>query len=282
MSTFKEAIQSGLEEYLQALTRALEGLTPTEIRWQATSHTNHIAWLVWHMARVEDGWVSRLRRGPTVWQADGWAARFHMDPTGSGGAGHTMEEVRAMPEIPLPDLMAYFDAVRAVTRQYLEQATDADLSREYPRARGGVVFLAAHRYSWCGVPPRARGCGHGELDRGAHPGRGESTHGTGGLTAGYDAWAGRLKHGANGVPGYRSRVSSGMHHLTPWEVAGDLSAVEAMPKAIGGEASSFVSSQHLTFVRPLIAKKRNEALWTSTERLSQRNDNAFRAANITE
>jgi hypothetical protein len=101
-------------------------------------------------------------------------------------------------------------------------------------------------------------------------------------TAGYDAWAGRLKHGANGVPGYRSRVSSGMHHLTPWEVAGDLSAVEAMPKAIGGEASSFVSSQHLTFVRPLIAKKRNEALWTSTERLSQRNDNAFRAANITE
>src|SRR6516165_7332419 len=69
MSTFKEAIQSGLEEYLQALTRAIEGLTPTEIRWQATPHTNHIAWLVWHMARVEDGWVSLLRRAPTVWQA---------------------------------------------------------------------------------------------------------------------------------------------------------------------------------------------------------------------
>jgi uncharacterized damage-inducible protein DinB len=136
MSTFKEVIQSGLEEYLQALKRALEGLTPTEIRWQATPHTNHIAWLVWHMARVEDGWVSRLRRGPTVWQADGWAARFHMDPT-SGGAGQTMEEVRTMPEIPLPDLMAYFDAVRAVTRHYLEQATEADLAQEYPHPRVG-------------------------------------------------------------------------------------------------------------------------------------------------
>jgi hypothetical protein len=33
MSTFKEAIQSGLEEYLQALKRAIEGLTLTEIRW---------------------------------------------------------------------------------------------------------------------------------------------------------------------------------------------------------------------------------------------------------
>jgi uncharacterized damage-inducible protein DinB len=136
MSTFKAAIQSDLEEYLQALTRAIEGLTPTEIRWQATPHTNHIAWLVWHMARVEDGWVSRLRRGPPVWQADGWATRFHMDPT-SGGAGQTIAEVRAMPEIPLPDLMAYFDAVRAVTRHYLEQATEADLAQEYPHPRVG-------------------------------------------------------------------------------------------------------------------------------------------------
>jgi hypothetical protein len=136
MSTFKEAIQSGLEEYLQALTRAIEGLTPTEIRWQPTPHTNHIAaWLVWHIARVEDGWVSRLRRRPAVWQADGWAARFHMDPT-SSGAGQTMEEVRAMPEIPMPDLMAYFDAVRAVTRHYLEQATEADLAQEYPHPLG--------------------------------------------------------------------------------------------------------------------------------------------------
>jgi uncharacterized damage-inducible protein DinB len=136
MSTFKEAIQSGLEEYLQGLKRAIEGLTPTEIRWQPTPHTNHIAWLVWHMARVEDGWVSRLRRRPTVWQADGWADRFHMDPA-SSGAGQTMEEVRAMPEISLPDLMAYFDAVRAVTRHYLEQAPEADLAQEYPHPRVG-------------------------------------------------------------------------------------------------------------------------------------------------
>ena len=44
-----------------------------------------------------------------------------------------------MPEIPLTDLLAYFDAVRAVTRPYLAQATDTDLSREYPLPRGGTV-----------------------------------------------------------------------------------------------------------------------------------------------
>ena len=29
------------------------------------------------------------------------------------------------------DLMAYYEAVRAVTRQYLDQATEADLARTY-------------------------------------------------------------------------------------------------------------------------------------------------------
>jgi uncharacterized damage-inducible protein DinB len=137
MSAFKEAIQSGLEEYMRELKRAIEGLTPAEIRWQPTLHTNHIAWLVWHIARVEDGWVSRLRRHPAVWQADGWANCFHMDPA-SSGAGQTMDEVRSMPEIPLTDLMAYFDAVRVVTCHYLEQATDADLSQEYQHPRVGL------------------------------------------------------------------------------------------------------------------------------------------------
>jgi hypothetical protein len=61
-----------------------------------------------------------------------------MDPE-STGFGQTMEEVRAMPELPLLDLMAYFDAVRAVTRQYLDEATDADLLREYNHPHLGAL-----------------------------------------------------------------------------------------------------------------------------------------------
>jgi uncharacterized damage-inducible protein DinB len=139
MSTFKEAIRSGLGEYLQELRHAIEGLTPTEARWHPTVHTNHIAWIVWHMARVEDRWVGQYLGGTTeVWIADGWADRFNMNPE-SHGYGQTMEDVRAMPDIPLTDLMAYFDAVRAVTQRCLDQATDADLSREYHHPRLGVI-----------------------------------------------------------------------------------------------------------------------------------------------
>ena len=100
-----------------------------------------------------------------------------------------MEEVRAMPEIPLPDLMAYFDAVRAVTRHYLEQATEADLAQEYSHPRLGPLTG-----TWI--------VGHILVE-------GDSTRRPSGLTAGYDAWDGCLKQGANGVPGSRSRASSG-------------------------------------------------------------------------
>ena len=139
MNSFKEAIRSGVEEYLQVLERAIEGLTPAEAYWQPTIHTNHIAWLVWHMARVEDRWVNLiLRETSEVWKADGWADRFKMSPESSGG-GQTMEEVWAMPDIPLADLMAYFKAVRAKTRQYLDQVTDADLLKEHRHPRLGLV-----------------------------------------------------------------------------------------------------------------------------------------------
>ena len=55
MSTFKEALRSGLEEYLERLQVAIEGLTPAEVRWQPTMNTNPIAWMVWHMARSCSG-----------------------------------------------------------------------------------------------------------------------------------------------------------------------------------------------------------------------------------
>jgi uncharacterized damage-inducible protein DinB len=61
-----------------------------------------------------------------------------MDPE-SVGFGQTMEDVRAMPDIPLIDLMAYFESVRAVTFGWLDQATDADLSKEHHHPRLGTV-----------------------------------------------------------------------------------------------------------------------------------------------
>jgi hypothetical protein len=138
MNALHEAIWRALEADLHALQRAMAGLTPVEARWQPTLHTPPMAWVVWHMARTEDRWVNQYLRGTTeVWRAEGWADRFRMAPE-PHGFGQTSEEVRAMPEIPLTDLMAYGDAVHVVTRPYLDHATDADLMRTSQHPRMGT------------------------------------------------------------------------------------------------------------------------------------------------
>ena len=79
-----------------------------------------------------------------------------------------------MPEIPLSDLMVYFDAVRLVTRENLDQATDNDLFVVYQKPG----------------PKSLR-----DVDFGTYPPRGESTHGPGGNDPGHDAGAWRVMPG---------------------------------------------------------------------------------------
>ena len=52
MPDFKDAVRSGLIEYMEGLEKALDGLTDNELRYQPALHANFIEWIVWHMARV--------------------------------------------------------------------------------------------------------------------------------------------------------------------------------------------------------------------------------------
>ncbi len=60
MKNFKDAIISGLDEYLEALLKALDNLNSHELRWQPSLESNNIIYLVWHMARVEDNWINKV------------------------------------------------------------------------------------------------------------------------------------------------------------------------------------------------------------------------------
>jgi uncharacterized damage-inducible protein DinB len=131
LADFKDAIKSGLEEYLDALKKAVDGLTPAELRWQPTLASNSISWIVWHMARVEDRWLNRVLRSDVErWIRDGWHEKFGMSKE-AHGYGETETEVRAMPEVAMSDLLTYFDAVRQSTLAYLERMTSADIEASY-------------------------------------------------------------------------------------------------------------------------------------------------------
>ena len=135
MTDFKDAIKSGLAEYMAGLKKAVDGLTPAELRWQPTLASNPISWIVWHMARVEDRWVNRvLRGGVELWISDGWQEKFGMSAE-AHGYGETADQVRAMPDVAMSDLLDYFDAVRQSTLAHLEQMTPVELETTYPHPR---------------------------------------------------------------------------------------------------------------------------------------------------
>ena len=92
----------------------------------------HIAWLVWHIARVQDANFSGLLERPQLWIAERWHERFNMAPDPRDyGSGHrqTREQVEAFTITDKDLLLAYLDAVFAQTQSYLSTVKNADLNR---------------------------------------------------------------------------------------------------------------------------------------------------------
>ena len=140
MSGFKGALKSGMTEYLTELKSRLEGLSDAELRWQATLESNSIVWLVWHMAKVEDGWINvSIAGGESVWDSDGWAEKTGIDIAGNG-YGQTADELSAFPVVSVTDLIEYFDAVRAATFKIIDGMSDEDMSKVFTRGRRSVTW----------------------------------------------------------------------------------------------------------------------------------------------
>jgi len=59
-------------------TRAVDGLTAANLVWRPDDEANPIAWLVWHLTRVQDDHVADLAGTEQVYTADGWARRFDL------------------------------------------------------------------------------------------------------------------------------------------------------------------------------------------------------------
>ncbi|MGB7946219.1 MAG: DinB family protein [Candidatus Binatia bacterium] len=108
---------------------ALEDLSPAEL---LAPPKPPIAWLVWHLSRVQDANFSGLMERPQLWIADGWHLRFNMppDPKDYGsGHRHTPAQVDAFVVSDKRLLLDYLDAVFVRTKAYLSTINNADLNR---------------------------------------------------------------------------------------------------------------------------------------------------------
>ena len=141
--SFKGAVRSGLDDYLTRLHRVLDGLTPEELRWQASPDSNHITWIVWHMAREEDVMIGRAGDLYSVWDEGDWASRLGFgEGVDNTGVRWTIEQVVAMPEVSTRLLLEYYSAVRERTLVEFEKSTDADMARVYDHPPMGQLTRA--------------------------------------------------------------------------------------------------------------------------------------------
>ena len=134
---FRDVTKSALTEYREHLRRACDGLSPVELRWQPAPTSNHILWIVWHIARVEDRWLMWYVGGEDeVWIKDRWYEKLGL-PSESNGAGSSAEDVATFPDVELADLLAYHDAVRENTFRVIDGLTEEDLEKSHPGRRPG-------------------------------------------------------------------------------------------------------------------------------------------------
>ena len=112
------------------LRRALEELTVEDLRKQpAGEGSNPIGWLVWHLSRARDMLVAGLSGQPTIWESDGWAARFGME---GNGPRFKPEDVHTFDPKDLATLTGYFEAVAQQTAAVVEKLTPDDLAKTIP------------------------------------------------------------------------------------------------------------------------------------------------------
>jgi pimeloyl-ACP methyl ester carboxylesterase len=128
--------------------RAAEGLTAEQLCHQVEPAANTVAWLVWHLSRIQDQHLSELAGLPELWADTKWAQTTGVDrdPV-TRGQGDGPAEVAAV-RPPGPDgLLAYYDSVAGRTADYLTGVTDASLDRivdeSYTPAVSAGVRLAS-------------------------------------------------------------------------------------------------------------------------------------------
>jgi uncharacterized damage-inducible protein DinB len=110
--------------------QVLDDVTPEYLDFRLDSKANSIAWLIWHLVRVQDDHVAEVAGREQTWTAQGWDQRFDLPFAASAtGYGHGPDEVRALRLASAELLLGYHDAVYAETIAFVRDLSETDLDR---------------------------------------------------------------------------------------------------------------------------------------------------------
>ncbi len=107
----------------------LEGVDGESLARRPGGTGNSIAWLIWHLSRVEDVQVASAAGVEQAWTSQEFAARFKLPlPERDTGYGHSSDKVDAV-QAPPALLLEYYDAVHRQTVAFVKTLGDEDLDR---------------------------------------------------------------------------------------------------------------------------------------------------------
>ncbi len=129
----------------------VRNLTPEQLSFRAGPNANPIIFILWHWARTQDGFSSRLLGTSHVWVDEKWYEKFGLEPKDMG-TGFTSEQVGNF-NPPLSDVMDYFQRVWEIGAPAIGKASDAELERvpdearpEMTVSRSFEMFLIGHGF----------------------------------------------------------------------------------------------------------------------------------------
>ena len=114
----------------EVVHQAVADLDADQLAERPDGRGNSVAWLVWHLTRVQDDHVADVAGTDQVWIGGGWHERLALpfDPSDTG-YGHSADEVAAV-RVASGDLLAgYHDAVHDATVRFVRGLADSDLDR---------------------------------------------------------------------------------------------------------------------------------------------------------
>ncbi|WP_030243879.1 mycothiol transferase [Streptomyces sp. NRRL S-350] len=126
--TSADLLVDAFDRIRDTVADVVDGLTPEQLAFRVQDSANSIAWLVWHLTRVQDDHLADAADREQVWTADDWAGRFALPfAASSTGYGHRPAQV-AKVTATADLLVGYHEAVHARTVGYVRGLDDRSLA----------------------------------------------------------------------------------------------------------------------------------------------------------
>jgi len=123
-----ELLVQAYSHITRVVHQAADDLSQDQLAYRPEDGSNTIAWLVWHLTRIQDSHLSNVTQLEDAWLTEEWSDRFGMPGSATIGFSDGPEEVAAI-RPPRAILLGYHDRVVGRVLDYLPTVDTDELDR---------------------------------------------------------------------------------------------------------------------------------------------------------